>query len=375
MKNKDNLKLMIDSFERIETENYIEFRTTNIVAINDTIYDTANRQYILAIKLSLCEKTIHTMHIYSTVYIFLDDNFNIIKVLEETRGVSPRFVIAPNGSVFVSLCELEDGKMIVVPVEGTTEVTKKFRNIGRTEFNFSGKTYGHFENLFNPTKSDEIVCTQFNKDYVCTAIKKVNLDFKEIMNGMKIYIQDDKLYMYKYIYSGDTSQYIVYTINVQFEIINKWISKPVLGGKYHLVLHSVYDDNYHFVYLTKETNQLNNIVLNENGEIVSETLLYTYDDTYEWYSLRPFYEKVDGEVIFWSNNSHNSYLMGIKDDKVNNVIISNSQNQTICKNNKEIYQSDKKLVIDHIRNAEKLVVIASGLGSLENTATGFIVIK
>ena len=79
------------------------------------------------------------MHIYNSAYIFLEDNFNITKVLEETRGASPSFIIAPNGRVFVEICELEDGKMILVPVEGTTKVTKIFRNMGRTAFNFSGK--------------------------------------------------------------------------------------------------------------------------------------------------------------------------------------------------------------------------------------------
>lgn len=228
MKNENTLFMELnrgssEKYQITKIENCIRIDCDTKLEICDTYYDKATGEILIAVQRYLAPDKLA----YNVEYLFLDENLHIKKVLIEDRGVMPKFLPAPDDSIWVILVSTvgEDGQ-ILLPLLNRTRLTKEIvkKDTPYIElFRWNGNMYA----LFGPpmgsrTKCGKLVYFQFDKNHLFKTTKNSKLEF---CRYPRVLVQDSHCFIQSLEGEDGTVQICSREIDKNGAVLNEWHSE------------------------------------------------------------------------------------------------------------------------------------------------------
>ena len=305
-----------------EQNGYLEIICEKPVEIQDCCYDEKRDEYVIAVKHYKGKN-------YSVEYIVVNREGKNVKNLLEKQGVNPRFVLAPDKSLWIgmsSICTKKDGE-IVLPLYERERVTKEIikADVGvNYDFFWNGCHWGYVQDMWGD-KPDKLLKYEFDKNELYKTRKTMKL---EGQFGATPYVQDDVLYLCK----RDFDEGIVRLFKMNTpEEIEVFGTSATVGGFTWCYLVCV--DGGECVVIGVEENEIYRLRISLNGELLEKKCIFTLDDTM-FYSIMDFEVTKDGNVDFSYVSEHQCGSIRIRKDVVEEIF-KYKEEKLYCRN-KEI---------------------------------------
>lgn len=299
-------------YQIIKMDNKITIKCENPLNVKSTIFDKINNNWIFAVKVN--DKNYEKNRLYYIDYLYLSENFDIVKVIRENRGVMPTLITAPDNKVWVSLSSIatEKNGEVVLSLENRSAITKDIvkKDIGFSHyFNFCGYAFGYYDDIFSKNKPDQLALYEFDKKglYKNRTMKKLT----DIFHGTPCVLMD-KFFVTSLVKQNEFSKIKLYELNQKREIINEWESEP-LSDVWYAALFSVSDNGYSF--LTHYQNRIDIINFDVNGRLLDKNVFYESNTRINTIKLQLF-DNDSVAVQFYREQACNGlicYFDGVKD--------------------------------------------------------------
>lgn len=171
----EELETSQNHYSIVKNGEVITIKAKNSITIESLCKDEEENLIVIALKNKKENAS------YKIDYLFLDENFNIVKCVSEKYGVMPYFILAPDKSIWVRLTYTKSIKLkeIVLPMSDRNRVTKE---ILASEFVSAYKVRSKedilvYDDLFSSDKEDKLCRFTFDKNglYKSRKVKKVPL--------------------------------------------------------------------------------------------------------------------------------------------------------------------------------------------------------
>ncbi|MGM9531548.1 hypothetical protein [Intestinibacter sp.] len=342
-------------------DGYIEYNASSNLNIECSIYDEVNEQFIIAIWIR-----------GDVDYLFLDKNYNIIKAKRETEGVNPKFIVAPDKSIWVSLTYTgtDQVKEIVLPLENRARINKLIlkRDIGYDYyFSLKNKYYSYCKELFNDKDRDMISYYEFNKKGIYKGKKTKKID---LPNRWEPIVCDDELYIVNYI---DTERKILVRklIEENFEFESKGFDFP--QGYRLYPLECDFENNSSFMYFEYKGNVLNYIEFDSDGKVVdNHEILKLEQIDYFFSTYMPVVDKY-GIYTFKYNSGQGNGAVRFNKDKCISTYFEDGKN--LIKDGKKICEINGKISYEILEGKGNVDLIAYRVGRGGKDKKKFIILK
>lgn len=145
------------------------------IKAEDAIYNPFTENYIFAVKAYTGNCT------YEVDYFLFSKDLELLKILRESEGVNPSFIISPNSEIWVSLSvtseKIEKNGEIILPILERNRIEEPIvkRDTGMDYFVMKGRSYGYIVDNWSRGKEDRLVIYQFDKNSLFRDRKAVKL--------------------------------------------------------------------------------------------------------------------------------------------------------------------------------------------------------
>lgn len=313
-----------------ELEHYWEICAEKPIQIEDCCYDETRDEYVIAVK--------HYKGQNSLIeYIIFNKEHKIVKGLKENKGVNPKFVIAPDKSVWVSLSSTHTKREgeIVLPLYERERVTKEIiRSDLGTDFRFwwNGFYWGYVHAWWSEKEPDKLLQYQFDKKSLYKTRKAVKL---EDYHYAVPYVQDDIFYLSQKKYEDNDCTIHISKMTETLE--KEAIGKPVMLGEMSQCFLTAVSEEYCKL-LGFNQNEIYSMTINMEGQLLEKKKIHSIDDS-EFYSIMNFNVQNDGTIAFSYVCENQCGSMEIKDCEVKEIF--QQQNGELYCHGEQIEQIDK----------------------------------
>lgn len=130
---------------------------------NAVIWSGEKQRWIVAFK------RYFTDYSYEVEYVLLTEEFEIDEVYQESEGVNPSFILAPNKEIWVVMSATKEcyamGKDVTVPLFNRSRIDEPIvkRDTGMDSFFLGGQTFGFIRDEWGRGKDSKLVLHQYDK--------------------------------------------------------------------------------------------------------------------------------------------------------------------------------------------------------------------
>ena len=203
------------------------------IHINSYCYDRVNRQHVLVVTVQYFDQADHNKEKAHIEYIFLDQNFQIVKALRENvPGGTPRLLIAPDGGIWVRIMSWDSDytKDVVLPLQNRGRICREKKlpiNVYSQEM-LVGDGFVGFQHAMgrHSGKPDELVWWQFDKDGLFK--KRTSIPIKFSVLGTLL-VKPDGLSVFNLLTESDAARAKITRIDDRGRALEQWISRPFQG--------------------------------------------------------------------------------------------------------------------------------------------------
>lgn len=213
---------------------------------------------------------------YHIDYLFTDKEFNTVSILTEDRGCNPKFIIAPDDSVWVSLSStatVKDGE-ICLPLFDRSRITKDivYKDIG-TDVSFvcNGRAYAYITEIISTKKCDKVFWYQFDKEDLFRTRKQFKLE--NIKYGHPKVISD-KLYIAYIDRCSSVCKVSIAEADETCNVVSLWNGEET-EDIFDACLYSYTQSEIKII--TYNAHRIEMIVFSANGTITARNILYKTD--------------------------------------------------------------------------------------------------
>lgn len=296
--------------------------------IEDCCYDETSDTFVIAVKY-------YRGRDYYIDYIVLNREWKIVKKLTETKGVNPRFVLAPDKSVWIGMSATQtkkDGE-IVLPLYGRERITKEVvkSDLG-TDYRFfrNGSFWGYVCDMWSEKKPDKLLQYEFDQKGLFKNRKAWKL---EGLRNAVPFVQGDELYLCQQNWADGT----VSVYRMMEPGMTELVMEPVsIGGFTWCYLVKVGEDACEFVGFRE--NEIHRLSIDKSGQVLEQKHIYTMDDT-AFYSIMDLQVLADGRVVVSYVCENQCGTIEIEQDNVRDVF--KKKNDTLYCRGKEIALIEK----------------------------------
>ena len=296
--------------------------------VEDCCYDEARDHFVIAVKYYRGQN-------YFIDYIVCSREWQIVKKVTETRGVNPRFVLAPDKSVWVGMSATrtkKDGE-IVLPLYERERVTKEIvkSDLGTNSgFFWNGSYWGYVSDVWSEKKPDKLLQYEFDKKNLFKNRKAWKL---EGFRNAEPFVQGDELYLCQ----QNWAEWTVSVYQVLEPGVTEAVMKPAIIGEFTwCYLVQVKEDACEFIGFQK--NEVHRLRIDKSGSVLEQKHIHTMDDTC-FYSIMDLQVLREGRVVVSYVCENQCGTIEIEQNSVRDVF--KKKNDTLYCRGKEIALLEK----------------------------------
>lgn len=296
--------------------------------VEDCCYDETRDAFVIAVKY-------YRGRDYYVDYIVLNREWQIVKKLTETKGVNPRFVLAPEKSVWIRMSATrtkKDGE-IVLPLYERERVTKEIvkSDLG-TDYSFfwNGSFWGYACDVWSSTAPDKLLQYEFDKKGLFKNRKAWKL---EGLRNASPFVQRDELYLCQQNWAEGTVS--VYRM-MEPGMTEVFMESAIIGEFTWCYLVNVGEAACEFIGFRE--NEVHRLTIGKSGQMLEQKHIHVMDDT-AFYSIMDFQVLADGRVVVAYVCENQCGTIEIEQDNVRDVF--KKKNDTLYCRGKEIALIEK----------------------------------
>lgn len=241
--------------------------TNKPICVGNHFWDCMNEEWVFAVK---CDDG---QGLYHIDYLFLNNNFELLSVLTEDKGVNPQFLTAPDNTVWVSLSSISTEREgeIVLPLQNRSRITKEIvrKDLGIDAiFRLNSQCCAYQIDRFNPKKYDKLFVYQFDKNGLYKTRKQYILE--NIWNGYPT-VARDKCFVTCGKWNDSLCKIHVSEIDENGNILSDWKSEAIADMNSVFLL-SYSDTQMEFI--TFHENHVDYLVCSSEGTLLSRKIIY-----------------------------------------------------------------------------------------------------
>lgn len=263
----DELNTSSTHYQVKEENGVITVLANKPICVRNHLWDYMNEEWIFAVK---CDDG---QSLYHIDYLFLNNNFELLNVLTEDKGVNPQFLTAPDNTVWVSLSSssTEREGEILLPLRNRSRITKEIvrKDLGIDAiFRLNSQCFAYQIDSFNPKKYDKLFVYQFEKNGLYKTRKQYVLE--NIWNGYPT-VARDKCFVTCGKWNDSLCTIHVAEIDENGNILSEWKSKAIADMNSVFLL-SNSDTQMEFI--TFHENHVDYLVCSFEGTLLSRKIIY-----------------------------------------------------------------------------------------------------
>ena len=299
------------------------------IQIEDCCYDETKDSFVIAVKHYRGQN-------YFVDYIVCNREWQIVKKLTETQGVNPRFVLAPDKSVWVRMSATrtkKDGE-IILPLDERERVTKEIvkSDLGTNySFFWKGSYWGYTCDVWIDKKPDKLLQYEFDKKNLFKNRKAWKL---EGLRNAVPFVQEDELYLCQQNWAERTIS----------------VSRMAEPGVAELVIDSASIGDFTWCYLVNvkrdacefigfRENEIHRLSIDKSGQVLEQKHIHTMEDTC-FYSIMDLQVLEDDRVVVSYVCENQCGTIEIAQDSVKDVF--KKKNDMLYCRGKEIAMEEKR---------------------------------
>lgn len=298
------------------------------IQIEDCCYDETKDSFVIAVKHYRGQN-------YFVDYIVCNREWQIVKKLTETQGVNPRFVLAPDKSVWVRMSATrtkKDGE-IVLPLDERERVPKEIvkSDLGTNySFFWKGSFWGYTCDVWIEKKPDKLLLYEFDKKNLFKNRKAWKL---EGLRNAVPFVQEDELYLCQQNWAEGTVS--IYRMIEQGK--TEAVMEPAIIGEFTWC-YLVKVDAKTYEFLCFEKNEIHKLVIDKAGKLCKQERIHIMDDTC-FYSIMDLQVLKDDRVVVSYICEYQCGTIEIEQDSVRDVF--KKKNDMLYCRGKEIAMEEK----------------------------------
>lgn len=263
----DELQTSLTHYQVKKENGAITVLANKPICVEDHFWDRMNEEWIFAVK---CDDG---QSLYHIDYLFLNNNFELLNVLTEDKGVNPQFLTAPDNTVWVSLSSnsAEREGEIVLPLQNRFRITKEIvrKDLGMDAiFCLNNQCCAYQIDLFNHKKYDKLFVYQFDKNGLYKTRKQYILE--NIWKGYPTVVRDKCFVTYEK-WNDSLCTIHVSEIDENGNILSDWKSEAIEDMNSVFLL-SYSDTKMEFI--TFHENHVDYLVCSFEGILLSRKIIY-----------------------------------------------------------------------------------------------------
>lgn len=263
----DELQTSLNHYQVKKENGVITVLANKPVCVRDHFWDCMNEEWVFAVEYN------DGQSLYHIDYLFLNNNFELLSVLAEDKGVNPQFLTAPDNTVWVSLSSTSTEREgeIVLPLQNRFRITKEIvrKDLGMdAAFCLNNQYCAYHIDLFNHKKYDKLCVYQFDKHGLHKTRKQYILE--NIWNGYPT-VFGDKCFVTYGKWNDSLCTIHVSEIDENGNILSDWKSEAI--ADMNSVFLSSYSDTQ-MEFITFHENHVDYLVCSFEGNLLSRKIIY-----------------------------------------------------------------------------------------------------
>lgn len=356
-----------NKFKFVSSDKYIFVLCDKNLSVDDQCFDEINNYYIFVLNIKITED------MNEINYLYLDKEFNFIKCLKETEGINPKFIKAPDKSMWVSLSYIKDdgNNEIVLPLENRNRIKKLIlkKDIDYCcYFEWETNFIGYNAPMFGEKKNDKLSIYQFDKKSLYKGKKNIKLDFSSA--GFP-FVESNICFIHKTLYLNDLCSINLKEVTKEGKLLSEWNSENI--NDIHMIFPISVISNVKIFISTNKKNEIKLVKFNEKGELISNDKLISIDHISNFFTLSPIVldNKNHCAVVYTSEYSNGAILF-INDTLLKKVEMINGE---LIINKEYIYKFYSRVYFNILNGLDNLYIIATPINSKDNKDNAFVILK